>query len=67
MQKIYSILVNPKCGPPFTAKVKAQSQIEALCVMQGMFADTVELMMLEHEGKKQTTMKPKTNQGKNNE
>jgi len=43
MLKIYSIRVYPMEGSPFTVQVKARSQIEALCVVEGMFKDAVEL------------------------
>ena len=43
MLKIYSIRVYPMKGSPFTVQVKARSQIEALCVVEGMFKDAVEL------------------------
>ena len=43
MLKIYSFRVYPMKGSPFTVQVKARSQIEALCVVEGMFKDAVEL------------------------
>lgn len=51
MRNIDLLRVNPKNGPPFTSKVKARSQIEALCVMQGMFTDTVVLTVLVEKNK----------------
>ena len=43
MTKKHSVLVYPRSGPPFTARIKARSSIEALCVAMGMFKDALEL------------------------
>ena len=47
MLKTYSIRVYPKNERPFTARIKARTPSEALCIVEGMFTDAVKIEVIE--------------------